>query len=514
MLLPELLGRLAVGTSQGEFVELPARLEEALLAQGSSAQLRAAMVEPPPQAGPGAVQWASEAPRTCASAYLELCASTPSGRAKSRALLPLGRQYRRADMRRLLVEATNGSGAAVILHSDTLPLATVLWPGSTVVSPGTAVVRCENPVCSARRVERLVTLPSLVHVAVGAGEARVPVLPCPSCPNPSVSAWGRNWVRVPAAAEATRLPSLRYPVPPEALRRVHGVGSVHLAFGAPPNPTWGAVWNPETLRSAPKSTGRLRPGASCGAAFAALRDGAGAGVSLAWTLDNDNLRALVTHCRGLPAARRLEATKALAHVFQPRRAVNYRTDYDAGTGDSTHYPYIAFDADRFAELIRFAGYIDSPGRFLDVGCGVGEKPFLAYALGAFTQCDGIEFNTDTVAVANYLFGMISSSSPYPIRVFPADAFVFDRYAEYDFVYMYRPLRDRSMMHALFRTITSKMAVGAVVVDAINSELALKKLGGGSFATYDPASTERAKWTVPVENLDEFLALHGLWPAEA
>ena len=200
---------------------------------------------------------------------------------------------------------------------------------------------------------------------------------------------------------------------------------------------------------------------------------------------------------------------ALATAFNPRRTGSYRTKQDARQAENGYHPYIAFNPSFFFAQLRFFGVLNHPGRFLDVGAGLGEKIFLAFALGRFAECDGLEYDSRTVAVAEFLFASIAAQNPYPIRVFQGDALTFEHYGEYDVIYMYRPIRDSRRTGYLIRRVAAQMKVGAIVFDVFTRGLALRKMAPNVFATEVEDSNGLASWAEPI-TLDDFLMRHNLF----
>ncbi|MEX0312043.1 MAG: hypothetical protein AB3N17_17550 [Tateyamaria sp.] len=77
-----------------------------------------------------------------------------------------------------------------------------------------------------------------------------------------------------------------------------------------------------------------------------------------------------------------------------------------------------------------------PLRFLDVGSGGGTKVLAATT--CFDQCDGLEYEQDTVETGQRLLSILS---PETCRLMHGDATEFDGYGDYDVIYFYRPLAD-------------------------------------------------------------------------
>jgi SAM-dependent methyltransferase len=99
---------------------------------------------------------------------------------------------------------------------------------------------------------------------------------------------------------------------------------------------------------------------------------------------------------------------------------------------------------------------------LEIGCGIGSKLLLARLLG-WDRLTGLELRREYVEVARELTiwaGDNCRIEPGP-PLLVGDAFEFDRYDEYDVVYMYRPCIEDEHEAALERLIASRMRPGAV-----------------------------------------------------
>jgi SAM-dependent methyltransferase len=214
-------------------------------------------------------------------------------------------------------------------------------------------------------------------------------------------------------------------------------------------------------------------------------------------LSAQNLRALVDHCRTTPESSRVPGVStALAFAFDPRRAAKWVTEKDARQQSDDHHDCISLDPELFAERL-FASGAPRAGAFLDVGCGTGEKPFLAYALGGFESADGLEYDPKPVAVAEYLLHAAATRQPYPIRVWCHDALEFERYGDYDVVYMYRPLRPAALMRRLVARIAAQMKVGAILMDVLRAPTAMRKTATGFLTIAHPGARGPWEWTVEV-----------------
>lgn len=91
-------------------------------------------------------------------------------------------------------------------------------------------------------------------------------------------------------------------------------------------------------------------------------------------------------------------------------------------------------------------------KFLDVGCGIGNILSIARILGF--QSTGIEYNE---AYHQYLI------NPRTTNVEWMDAFDFEKYYDYDIIYLYRPISNNDKMRQLMLKIVKEMRNGALII---------------------------------------------------
>jgi hypothetical protein len=228
------------------------------------------------------------------------------------------------------------------------------------------------------------------------------------------------------------------------------------------------------------------------------------GDILTGILHQGNLRAFVDYVRSLPVESRLQGIPtALSHAFCPNRPSAYHTLQDAIQMD--HHFYIAYDPDRFMRYLHYLGVADICGALLDIGSGIGEKPFIAYACGHFDRCDGLEYDPKTFAVSQFLLEQIQTDHRYPIQYQMGDALRFPSYQDYDVIYMYRPMRDRNMMRELFRKIGMEMKIGSLCMDIFQKNLAFRRVNADMYAIPSAVDSEGpATWEKHL-SLDETLS---------
>lgn len=461
--------------------------------------------------------WASEPPPAAVFDYIHCSVSRHSdGCTLAQAYFASGGCYLEAELARALEisleDASPRPGKASVLRSARLPPPLLRSLRASDLTKPLAVFRCKNPCCLSRGAEVLVRLSNEADALNQAiRQTGVVAYPCPSCIGSCSTRWALTWVRSqPAGAPTGSHSVVEFPIEPTQPRLIARADTLQNVTAAPGEVNWGSVWDRTKVSRIPSPVMRFtrypRPQALL-RAFAT--DPLAAGALSAYLLTPDNLRAFVDFCRTLPAGRkggRIPAALALA--FNPRRPNCYHTERDDCQTLDGHYPYIAFHPESFFAQLRFYRVLNHPGRFLDVGSGLGEKVFLAYALGRFSECHGLEYDPRTVAVAEFLLASIAPRDPYPIQMLHGDALSFDRYADYDVIYTYRPFHDPNRMESLVRRIALQMKVGAVLFDVIQPCLALRKMAPDKFATAIQGPGGFANWAEMVE-LDEFLVRHGL-----
>jgi hypothetical protein len=98
--------------------------------------------------------------------------------------------------------------------------------------------------------------------------------------------------------------------------------------------------------------------------------------------------------------------------------------------DTSYYPNASFSILRFvATLKRVQKLCGKGASFLDVGCGLGNKVWIAKELGF--DAHGIEVNEKYVEIARNLVG--------PQRIRCLDATTYTDYGEYDVIYFFNPM---------------------------------------------------------------------------
>ncbi len=123
-------------------------------------------------------------------------------------------------------------------------------------------------------------------------------------------------------------------------------------------------------------------------------------------------------------------------------------------GDLHYHPNASFSVLKFISILRSIKKRTSSGpRFLDVGCGLGGKVWIAEALG-FDPC-GVENNPKYARIASECVGSD--------RIFCTDAISFSDYSSYDVIYFYNPMPTDEIELAILRNAKK----GAIIYHAID-----------------------------------------------
>jgi SAM-dependent methyltransferase len=128
------------------------------------------------------------------------------------------------------------------------------------------------------------------------------------------------------------------------------------------------------------------------------------------------------------------------------------------------FPDLGLSGEYFANLMQAAYRISlaldkpRPLRFLDVGCGGGTKVFGAASF--FERAEGLEFDSGYLAAAQWFLDRVHAPQT---RVYQADAQTFEKYGDYDVVYLYRPLRRDGDLANLEARIIEQVKPGTIIV---------------------------------------------------
>lgn len=154
----------------------------------------------------------------------------------------------------------------------------------------------------------------------------------------------------------------------------------------------------------------------------------------------------------------------MAQVFRATHyAVMAPTQTDAAL-DEGCFPDLPLDPLLFVQNVHLAYRLllarraAPPFRFLDVGCGAGLK--VALAAEIFHLADGLEYDETYVAYGERTLAAMGARRS---RVFPGDGRSFAGYADYDVIYLFRPMMDEDEMFRMERHIADTARPGSLVI---------------------------------------------------
>lgn len=183
----------------------------------------------------------------------------------------------------------------------------------------------------------------------------------------------------------------------------------------------------------------------------------------------------------------------LAYGNNPRffESLDKTTGKDKTQKDEGHYPYIAYSTEGFITNFLFSVHKKFGRRksFVDVGCGIGDKVFLAWLSGIFDECIGIEYEGFTanigIKIAQtltenrayiYLDGTsIESKLPAYIQADKKDEALVDfgiiqanafdvTYRRFDTIYFYHPIANVDLMKNLYEYVFKTMQPKAIFLE--------------------------------------------------
>lgn len=143
-------------------------------------------------------------------------------------------------------------------------------------------------------------------------------------------------------------------------------------------------------------------------------------------------------------------------------------------------------------------------RFLDVGCGLGQKVYLAHVSQFQMDAHGLELRRNYVRKGNELLQMYLAPETWADRHFPKEvekqpnrilygnAISFKKYADYDVIYFYRPSPCPKVQEKIERAICKGAKKGAIIIgfgfqslgyEKFHRKYGIKRIDGLSYSCF-------------------------------
>lgn len=144
----------------------------------------------------------------------------------------------------------------------------------------------------------------------------------------------------------------------------------------------------------------------------------------------------------------------LSVVLQLYYSLEFAIGQVFSDGDLRYHPNASFSAIRFISNLRMIQKLSGVGtRFLDVGCGLGSKVWIAQALGF--EAHGLEINPKYAKIASECAGTN--------RIVCHDGITFPGYDNFDVIYFYNPMPTNELETAILKNAKK----GAIIYHAID-----------------------------------------------
>ncbi|TAE68916.1 MAG: class I SAM-dependent methyltransferase [Bacteroidetes bacterium] len=129
--------------------------------------------------------------------------------------------------------------------------------------------------------------------------------------------------------------------------------------------------------------------------------------------------------------------------------------------DSTYFGSILYQQQNFIDLIRLLKDKNHKN-FLDIGSGNGEKLFLALCLG-FEKTSGIEYADSISKIAQKNWKSLIKNKKIELKIDDALK-TSPQNLQADFVYMYSPIKDLSLMAKLYARCVKAMKNNSILLE--------------------------------------------------
>lgn len=130
--------------------------------------------------------------------------------------------------------------------------------------------------------------------------------------------------------------------------------------------------------------------------------------------------------------------------------------------DSNYWGGILYRMKPFTQIIR---KLKEPQHksFIDIGSGNGEKLYAALCLG-FAQSEGLEYDAALVQISQQHWQTMIKKKKMKIKHGNALTINPAYYHQFDFIYLYSPIREHTRMAGLFYTLMKQLKEGAVLLE--------------------------------------------------
>ena len=152
---------------------------------------------------------------------------------------------------------------------------------------------------------------------------------------------------------------------------------------------------------------------------------------------------------------------------QPRKiklisAICQKADNHINDLDSSYWGGILYRLSPFVAVVQ---RLKEPQhrRFIDIGSGNGEKLYAALCLG-FAHSEGLEYDTTLVDISRKHWQPMIQREKMSIKLGNALTIAPQYYHQFDFVYLYSPIRDHVQMAGLFYTLMQQLKEGGVLLE--------------------------------------------------
>jgi len=138
--------------------------------------------------------------------------------------------------------------------------------------------------------------------------------------------------------------------------------------------------------------------------------------------------------------------------------------------DHGSFQYVSYNGRKFLDLLQKTLQTISiinetqNTKFIDVGCGIGTKVFLAS--GMFSEAHGIELDENYISVGLNIMKHSSVKFTDNILLMKKDALEFTNYVDYNVIYLYRPFHDDKKQNKLENKIASEAKENSVIISPL------------------------------------------------